>query len=91
MAYGPVLPPEEPGAGSMVGYLAEYAAFHPPLPKQPGEVPGNNVVIDRELLPAAGVLLYRLMTWILVIPTGFLALGIWRQSTRRTAAGSSWN
>jgi uncharacterized membrane protein YbhN (UPF0104 family) len=31
---------------------------------------------------AAGVVLYRLMTWILVIPAGLLALGIWRQSTR---------
>jgi len=34
---------------------------------------------------AAGVLLYRLLTWILVIPTGFLALGIWRQSVRGAA------
>lgn len=38
---------------------------------------------------AAGVVLYRLMTWILVIPAGLIALGIWRQSTRRAAAGDA--
>jgi uncharacterized protein (TIRG00374 family) len=35
---------------------------------------------------AAGVVLYRLMTWILVIPAGLFALGIWRQSIRRQTA-----
>ena len=33
---------------------------------------------------AAGVVLYRLMTWILVIPAGLIALAVWRQGTRRT-------
>jgi uncharacterized membrane protein YbhN (UPF0104 family) len=30
----------------------------------------------------AGVLLYRLMTWLLIIPVGFGALGVWRHGTR---------
>ena len=32
---------------------------------------------------AAGVLLYRLLTWILVIFAGLLALGIWQFGQRR--------
>ncbi len=32
---------------------------------------------------AAGVLLYRMLTWILVIPTGLLVLAIWRLGQRR--------
>jgi putative heme transporter len=35
---------------------------------------------------AAGVLLYRLLTWILVIPAGLGALGIWRHGRRRVKA-----
>jgi uncharacterized membrane protein YbhN (UPF0104 family) len=40
---------------------------------------------------AAGVLLYRLLTWILVIPAGLGALGIWRHGQRhaRTGAGTA--
>ncbi len=33
---------------------------------------------------AAGVLLYRLLTWILVIPTGLAALGVWRYGQRQS-------
>ena len=32
---------------------------------------------------AAGVLLYRLLTWILLIPTGLAALGAWRLQQRK--------
>ena len=38
---------------------------------------------------AAGVLLYRLFTWLLLIPTGLISLGVWkvglRQKERREA------
>ncbi len=30
----------------------------------------------------AGVLLYRMLTWIVIIPVGFGALGVWRQGVR---------
>lgn len=33
---------------------------------------------------AAGVLLYRMLTWILVIPAGLAALGVWRYGQRRS-------
>ncbi len=33
---------------------------------------------------AAGVLLFRLLTWIILIPTGFIALGLWKYSVRGT-------
>jgi len=45
----------EPGWGSreagIIGYLVEYAQFMDPLPKTAGEVPGNNLVLRRDLLP----------------------------------------
>jgi uncharacterized membrane protein YbhN (UPF0104 family) len=34
---------------------------------------------------AAGVLIYRLLTWILLIPVGLVALGGWRLQQRRKA------
>jgi hypothetical protein len=38
---------------------------------------------------AAGVLLYRMLTWILVIPAGLGALGIWRYGQRGSMRGVS--
>ena len=38
---------------------------------------------------AAGVLIYRLLTWILIIPVGFGVLGAWRYKTRGDAAQST--
>lgn len=36
----------------------------------------------------AGVLLFRLLTWLLMIPTGGVALGLWRIGLKRRDAGS---
>ncbi|MGI9615945.1 MAG: lysylphosphatidylglycerol synthase transmembrane domain-containing protein [Acidimicrobiales bacterium] len=38
---------------------------------------------------AAGVLLYRLMTWLLVIPVGLASLGVWRYRNRASKQVSS--
>lgn len=38
---------------------------------------------------AAGVMLYRLLTWLLLIPTGFAALTVWRLRRPQLAAESS--
>lgn len=47
----------EPGWGEcdsrIAGYLAEYSQFAQPLPQWLNEVPGNNAVFRRELLPTA--------------------------------------
>lgn len=32
---------------------------------------------------AAGVLIHRLLTWLVIMPAGLVAIGLWRQSTRR--------
>lgn len=57
LAYGPVLldaPADDPAA---LSYLIEYAQFHPPARRDFAEVPGNNLVIRRDLLPPAERLL----------------------------------
>lgn len=49
---GPVAPAELASLTSWAAYLSEYGQFHPPLSKSTlEEVPGNNVVFPRALLP----------------------------------------
>lgn len=38
---------------------------------------------------AAGVIVYRLLTWVVVVPTGLGALAVWRFGTRRTASSDA--
>lgn len=49
--YGPVEPGWGRDDGRITGYLAEYAQFAPPLQAWLNEVPGNNAVFQRDLLP----------------------------------------
>ena len=63
------------------------------IPISPGSVGVAEVALIGMLTPivgsefvnevAAGVLLYRLLTWLLMIPAGLIALAVWR--ARRTA------
>ena len=63
------------------------------LPITPGSVGVAEVALVGMLAPiagqdyvnevAAGVLLYRLATWLLIIPTGLGALGVWKFNQRR--------
>ena len=50
--FGPVIPFWRSDDNRIVGYLVEYAQFHPPLDRQIKEVPGNNLVFHRDLLPS---------------------------------------
>lgn len=62
------------------------------VPITPGSAGVSEVALVGMLAPiagpeyvnevAAGVLLYRLLTWILLIPTGLIALGAWRLQQR---------
>lgn len=63
------------------------------IPITPGSAGVSEVALVGMLAPiagaeyvnevAAGVLLYRLLTWILLIPTGLAALGAWRLQQRK--------
>ncbi len=63
------------------------------IPITPGSAGVSEIALVGMLTPiagsayvnevAAGVLLYRLLTWILLIPAGLLALGAWRLRQRR--------
>lgn len=63
------------------------------IPITPGSVGVTEVALVGLLTPlagtefvneiAAGVLLYRLLTWLLIIPVGFGVLGVWRINTRQ--------
>lgn len=69
------------------------------VPITPGSVGVAEVALVGMLTPiagteyvneiAAGVLLYRLLTWLLIIPVGFLVLGVWRLGTQRTKAAAT--
>lgn len=66
------------------------------IPITPGSAGVSEIALVGMLAPiagdeyvnevAAGVLLYRLLTWILLIPTGLIALGGWRLQQSRAAA-----
>jgi hypothetical protein len=57
IVYGPVNPGPLRGAWSWAAYLGDYGQFHQPLEGPgTGEVPGNNVVFPRDLLPPRSVL-----------------------------------
>lgn len=63
------------------------------VPITPGSAGVSEVALVGMLAPiagdqyvnevAAGVLIYRLLTWILLIPTGLIALGTWRLQQKR--------
>jgi uncharacterized protein (TIRG00374 family) len=65
------------------------------IPITPGAVGVAEVVLVGMLAPiagqeyvnqvAAGVLLYRLFTWLALIPTGMIALGIWKFTLKQRA------
>ena len=54
---GPVEPGYAPGDRRITGYLVEYCQFHRPVTAGMTEVPGNNLVITRSMLPPVGQLL----------------------------------
>jgi uncharacterized membrane protein YbhN (UPF0104 family) len=89
---------------SVLGWAAIFAVFAlvagvTVVPITPGSAGVAEIALVGMLTPiagssyvnsvAAGVLLYRLLTWILVIPAGLGALGIWRHGTRRDRARSA--
>ena len=47
--------------------------------------PGNIMITTSGHAKAAGVLIYRMLTWLLLIPTGFGALAVWRFGGRKQA------
>lgn len=53
---GPVEPDYPPSDPRITGYLVEYCQFHRPLAAGMGEVPGNNLVLARSLLPSSEIL-----------------------------------
>ncbi len=69
------------------------------IPITPGSAGVSEIALIGMLTPiagteyvnevAAGVLLYRLLTWLLVIPTGFGVLAVWRYEQRKKDAASS--
>ncbi|MGI9601609.1 MAG: lysylphosphatidylglycerol synthase transmembrane domain-containing protein [Acidimicrobiales bacterium] len=88
----------------ILGWVAIFAVFSlvaglTVIPITPGSAGVAEVALVGMLTPiagsefvnevAAGVLLYRLLTWILVIPTGLGALGIWKLSLRGQVDGSA--
>ena len=36
----------------------------------------------------AGILLFRLLTWILIVPIGFATIGVWRYGLRRQTSAA---
>jgi uncharacterized membrane protein YbhN (UPF0104 family) len=69
------------------------------IPITPGSAGVSEIALVGMLAPiagdayvnevAAGVLIYRLLTWILLIPTGLVALGGWKLTQRRQAADAA--
>lgn len=54
---GPVEPSFEPTDRRIIGYLVEYCQFHRPVSAALSEVPGNNLILDRSMLPPVDQLL----------------------------------
>jgi len=50
LTWGPVIPASAASGVNMLGYLAEYCQFHPPLDPALEEIPGNNLICRRDLL-----------------------------------------
>lgn len=69
------------------------------IPITPGSAGVSEIALVGMLAPiagdayvnevAAGVLIYRLLTWILLIPTGLVALGAWKLTQRRQPADAA--
>jgi len=69
------------------------------IPITPGSAGVSEIALVGMLAPiagtayvnqvAAGVLIYRLLTWILLIPVGLVALGGWRLEQRRKVGDSN--
>jgi hypothetical protein len=53
---GPIEPGYPPSDPRITGYLVEYCQFHRPISAGLREVPGNNMVLARWMLPSAGIL-----------------------------------
>lgn len=49
--YGPVEASYPPDDYRVIGYLIEYVQFHRPIPDGFEEIPGNNLVVRRSLIP----------------------------------------
>ncbi len=56
MFCGPVEPGWAIDDKRIIGYLTDYAPFQAPLDRHPDEVPGNNLVVKRNLLAASAAL-----------------------------------
>ena len=54
--YGPVRAYYAPGDPRVIGYLVEYVQFHPPIAAGMDEIPGNNIVVRRDLMDTESVL-----------------------------------
>lgn len=53
---GPVEPGYSPSDPRITGYLVEYCQFHRPSATEMSEVPGNNLVLPRSMLPSSEIL-----------------------------------
>jgi hypothetical protein len=68
--YGPVACAWAVFDKKRLGYMVEYIQFHPPVPAELDEIPGNNIVIRRELATRPGILASdgfvktRALTWL---------------------------
>jgi len=86
--------PESALGWAAIGAVFALVAGITMVPITPGSAGVTEVALIGMLAPiagpeyvnqvAAGVLLYRLFTWLLIIPTGVIALGIWKFSLRKT-------
>lgn len=69
---GPVEPGYPPSDPRITGYLVEYCQFHRPIAAGMSEVPGNNLVLARSMLPSSEILERDGFSKTLLLATGSL-------------------
>lgn len=69
---GPVEPGYPPSDPCITGYLVEYCQFHRPIAAGLREVPGNNLVLARSMLPSSAILERDGFSKTLMLATGSL-------------------
>lgn len=69
---GPVEPGYPPSDPRITGYLVEYCQFHRPIAAGLREVPGNNLVLARSMLPSSEILERDGFSKTLMLATGSL-------------------
>jgi len=69
---GPVEPGYPPSDPRITGYLVEYCQFHRPIAAGLGEMPGNNLVLARSMLPSCEILERDGFSKTLMLATGSL-------------------